>query len=745
MSTSSLSRRGFLTGLLTSGGILSLGVGTVACGPSQQQLMIRHADKTGELAPNMYVAVKRDGRVAVAINKTEIGQGVSTAFSTLVAEELDVSLDAIDFHFADSFPEYRTSFNMHQTGGSTSTKEAYLPLRKAAACAREMLVTAAASQWGVAVSECTTDGAKVFHKASNRELTYGALTTKAAHLPVPEEPRLKAKSQYKLIGKTTRRVDARAKVDGTAKFGLDINVPHMVRAVAIHAPAYGAEPRRVKADAAKGRPGVLGVYTFSWGVAVVAEKHWQALAAARDVEIEWGPGIAAGLDTDKLRNAVRAYTKDGETARDDGNVDKALSHPGAKKLEAVYEAPFLAHAPMEPQNCTVDVRDGKVEVWAPCQGPTIVQEYVAEAIGVGRDDVLVHTTYAGGGFGRRIYGDWAAQAAQISKEVRRPVQLMWTRESDMTQGYYRPQLAGFMKGAVDGQGRVTAIGAHLIGQSIALDFEPGLRAALPGMPRGISNIVVKSLTAMFATNTIADVFATEGMKQTPYQVDNVRIAFTPISTKLPVASWRSVGHSFNGFVMESFIDELAHAAKQDPVELRRKMLPAGSRPRRVLDAVAALSKWGVEPLKPGMGRGVARHESFESEVAEVAEVEVVDGRIKVRRVFCAVECGVAVNPDVVRSQMEGAIIFGLSAALDQELTIVDGAVQQTNYDTFPPLRMHECPEIIVQIVESDAQPTGVGEPGLPPIAAAVANAVFAATGIRLRRLPLQKALNEVKR
>jgi CO/xanthine dehydrogenase Mo-binding subunit len=728
-----LSRRTFLGGV----GALSLAV-TFGCGPSSRERMIRRADQTGELAPNMYVTVLPDGRIALAINKAELGQGVSTAFATLVAEELDVATDAIDFHFADSLSQYRTSFMMHQTGGSTSTKEVYLPLRRAAASAREMLIAAAATQWDVPADECTTAGGQVLHASSKRALGYGELTKLAAHEPVPHAPTLRTRAEFKLIGKGGQRVDARAKVLGTAQFGIDVVVPDMVRAAVIHGPTCGARAKRVEATLAKTMRGVIDVFAFDWGVAVVAEKYWQALAAARVVEVEWGPGHTDGLDTEELRRAMLAYKDHGAAVRDTGDAGKALRR-AATKIEAVYEAPYLAHATMEPQNCTVHIQPGgKVEVWAPTQAPTIVQEFVAHAVGVKRDRVLVHTTYCGGGFGRRAVGDFAAQAAMIARHVKRPVQMIWSRESDLTQGFYRPQCTAFLRGGLDEHGKVTALANHTIGQSIVLDGAGSAHAVMPGIPRALQDVMINSVMAMFSTNSVPDMFATEGVKDSPYQVGNFHVEFTPVDTGIPVNAWRSVGHSFNGFVMESFVDELAHAAGQDPYQLRLGMLKEGSRPRRVLDAVARMSGWGAAS-PAGVGRGIARHASFGTEVAEVAEVEIVDGRIRVRKVFCAVDCGVAVNPDVVRAQMEGAIIFGLSAALDQEITMVDGVVQQKNFDTFPALRMFECPEIVVEILDSDEPPTGVGEPGLPPIAAAVANAIFAATGVRLRRMPLQKS------
>ena len=734
-----LSRRGFLGGTLASAGVLTLAV-SIGCGDKRAS-RIRHAEKTGELTANMYVTVLADGRIALTVNKAEIGQGVTTAYATLVAEEMSVPLDRVVSHFADSDPALKTTFNMQITGGSTSTKEGYKILRQAAAAAREMLVAAAAGSWKVPVAQLTVAEGFVVHAATNRRAGYGELTKLAAHQPVPEKPALKPASAFTLIGKTERRrVDARAKVDGTAKFGIDVQVPNMVNALVIHGPMYGAKPDTIDDKAARKLPGVVDIFGFKYGVAVVAEKYWQALAASRELKITWKSGATKGLDTEQLRKSMRSYDDGGTPTHESGNADKAL-RKASKKLDAIYEAPYLAHATMEPQNCTVRLTDGKAEVWAPTQSPTMTQSFVADAIGLADEDVLVHVTLCGGGFGRRAVADVAAQAAAIAKRVKRPVKLTWSRESDMTQAFYRPIYAIRMQGALGDDGRPTALRADITSQSIALSSGTMLGASFAGIPHALKNMFVDSLLAMFATNSVGDLFSTEGLKETPYQIENITISAAPVQTKLPVATWRSVGNSVTGFAAESFIDELAHAAKADPLAFRKKLIKPGTRQARVLDALAKLSGWG-NPAPSGMGRGLARHFCFETEVGEVADVEVIDGRIRVRRVFCVVDCGLAINPDIIKAQLEGGIIFGLSAALDQQITLVDGVVQQTNFDTFPSLRMFEAPEIIVQVLDSREDPTGVGEPGLPPIAAAVANAVFAVTGVRLRRMPLQLAFNE---
>lgn len=731
-SLAELSRRGFLGGSLAGVGVLTL---AVSCGGGQAT-RIRHADQTGELVANMYVTVMPDGRIALIVNKAEIGQGVTTAYCTLAAEELGVPIDHVDPHYADSHPEMRTSFRLQITGGSTSTAEGYKAVRQAAAAAREMLVGAAAAQWKVPAKECTVADGHVVHGA--QKASYGELTKLAARREVPESPRLKAPKDFTLIGKVNKRVDARAKVDGSAVFGIDVHVPNMVHAHIIHGPVYGARPTKVDADAAKKRPGVIDVFPIRMGVAIVADKYWQAKAAAKDVQVTWSAGDVPKLDTAAMQTAMRNYRGEGTGVVDDGNAGKALSR-AQTRVSAVYEAPYVAHATMEPQNATVWVKGDSAEVWAPTQSPTVVQAFVSDAVDIDFESVMVHTTLSGGGFGRRAVSDVCAQAALISARVKRPVKLIWSRESDMTQAFYRPVYAIKAEGAIS-EGKITGARMHCMSQSIALSSKDMMGAAMPGIPGPIRNMFIDSMLAVFSTNSFGDLFATEGLKNTPYKWGNFELTASPVQTKLPVSSFRSVGNSVTGFAMESFYDECCVAAKANPMEMRKKMLAPASRQMKVLETLERMSGWSQH--RPGAGWGLARHFSFETEVGQVAHVEIVNGRIRVKKVFCAVDCGIAVNPDIVKAQMEGAIIFGLSAALDQEITIVDGVVQQTNYDTYPLLRMYEAPEIIVEIVPSEEAPTGVGEPGLPPIAAAVANAVYDLTKIRLRKMPLQKAYDE---
>jgi CO/xanthine dehydrogenase Mo-binding subunit len=750
-----ISRRSFLRWAATSGGGLMLAT-MPGCSSPQQVHMQEVVKKKGAFSPNIFLTIRPDGRVLLALNKSEIGQGVMTGAAVLVAEELEVPVSAVrPFHHSD--PAFETSIGeadtdtgglvgMQITGGSSSTPENYLPLRRAGAAAREMLISAAAKKWGAERSDCKAKSGAVVHR-DGRKLSYGELTRDAAQGEIVESPPLKDPKDFTLIGRPTIRVDARAKVDGTAKYGTDISLPNMLRAYVIHPPTLGADVKELDASRAKKMPGIADVFAFERGVAVLADKYWQARAAAQKVKVTWSGGILSGLDTADLEKASRRRLREAptHTLRDDGDVDDALSAGGRKMLDVTYDVPYLAHAPMEPMNCTVWVQGDKAKVWAPNQSPTIMAEGISRALGIGREDVAVKTTMSGGGFGRRSIPDFVVEAALIAKRVSRPVQLAWTREQDTRAGYYRPAVVARMRGAVDASGEVHAVSYHGASQPISADISHFLGALYPEwLPLLAKRLMLRANTNFISSGSFPDYLATEGMSDTPYEVENVRVGYTPVRTGLPVAFWRSVGHSFNGFINESFMDELAHAAGKDPFAFRLALLGKAHRHRGVLEAAAKLGRWG-KPIDEGWGRGIAVHESFGSFVSQVVEAGVVNGRIRVRRVACAVDCGVAVNPDVVKAQMEGAIVFGLSAALDQRIDLVNGVVQQGNFDTYRALRMHETPEIAVKIVPSGEDPTGVGEPGLPPVAPALAGALFQATGVRLRSLPLQDAWNAHQR
>lgn len=733
-----MNRREFLRVSALTTGALVIGVQFSGCSSTKkaQREMEKLAAETGEFAPNMYITVMPDNRVLVAVEKSEMGQGVLTSHAMLVAEELDVPLDQIDAFSADGAPQW----GMQMTGGSTSTSQTYIPVRTAAASAKVMLLGAAAAKWGVPAAELEGVDGVVRHAASGRKETYGALAKDAAKQPIPQDPPLKNPADFKVLGKKAIRTDARAKVDGTAVFGMDVVVDGMVNAYIVRPRVMGAKPLSFDGSAAKKEPGVVDVIGFERGVAVLAEKYWQARRAALKLEIEWSDSRHSSMNTAKIRAmGYDAVGGKGTSYHNEGNVKRAMKREGVKTIEAIYEAPFLAHATMSPQNCTAHVRENEVEIWAPTQAPPIAQEVASRITGIPRDKVIAHVTLLGGGFGRRAGPDFVAEAVELSKRCGRPVKVVWSREDDMSGGYYRPFAINKMEGGVDADGKPIAWRYHSVSQPISTDFANWLSVIFPDwMPNITTKVMTRSIGTMFRSGLVPEVISTEGARHVAYDIENQSIEFTPLQTTVPVTFWRSVGHSYNGFVVESFSDELAHLAGEDPFEFRRKHIK-DPRLKAVLERAAKEAGWG-EPTEEGYGRGIAAHFSFDSYVAEVVEAGLKDGEIDVRRVTCVVDCGVTVNPDIVKANMESSIIFGLSAAIWQKITFEDGVVQQGNFDDYPLMRMFQTPEIDVHIMESNAPPTGVGEPGLPPAAPALANAIFAANGIRMRKMPFVDAL-----
>jgi isoquinoline 1-oxidoreductase beta subunit len=619
------------------------------------------------------------------------------------------------------------------TGGSGSTIENFTPLRRAGATVRDLMITAAATKWSVPRSECEAKKGTILHRPSSRAATYGELVEAASRLPVPdpEKVELKDESEFELIGHPTPRVDIPAKINGSAQFGLDVRLPGMLFALVARCPTFGGKPANFDAPKAKAVPGVRDVFIIpavgqsmftAGGVVVVADSTWSAMKGREALNLTWDRGPAASENSASMYDQLRAAAGNaGKRVRNDGDVDSSLSN-AAKKVDVLYQLPLLAHATMEPMNITAHVRAGEAEVWAPTQSPDWVQGTVAQVLGLKPDKVIVHTTYMGGGFGRRYIADFPAEVAQIAKQVGKPVQLVWSREDDMTHDFYRPASCHRLQGAIDAHGRPLAWHHTLASTSIR---------------------------AYWDQNAPPERQEIGGAEQMPYAIPNVCLDFNGVSSAVPRAWWRSVEHSFNGFVVESFIDELAAAAGKDPFEFRRSLLvkPANWKPkneddvdparlRGVLELAAAKSGWGT-PLPKGGGRGIASYASFGSYFAEVAEVTVTGNNFKIDRMVAAVDCGQIVNPESVRSQTEGAIIFGLSAALKNAITIKNGAVEQTNFDGYDPLRINEAPPIQVHLMKSKEDCGGMGEPALPPAAPAVANAIFAACGQRLRQLPFQ--------
>lgn len=741
-----LSRRRFILGGLGVTGALIVGWGVT---PPRQRLNGTHplALDAGEVALNGWIKLGADGSVTVAMPRAEMGQGVHTALPMLVAEELDVPLakvkimqapidkiygsysmlvDGLPLHPDDQGALKRTAqwltaktareLGLMATGGSSSVKDAWGPMREAGASARAMLVGAAAKRWGVDAASCTTTDGAVSHP-SGKQAAYAELMAEAAHVQ-PVDIRLKDPQQFKLIGTKQPRRDSAAKSNGSAGFGIDARPPGMIYAAVKMAPTLGGTVQKYDSVLVQGMPGVISIVDFPGspaGVAVLAKTFWQAKQGAAALLVAWNADPRQNVSSADVfaQLGVALDTEDGYTYHKSG--DMGLAAGAASVLKAEYRAPFLAHATMEPVNCTAQVRDGKVVLWLSTQVPSLAVDAAAKTAGVPADHVELHMTYVGGGFGRRLEIDMVTQAVAIAKKAGGlPVQVIWTREEDMTHDMYRPAAMARFTVALDAQGKVLTYDNKSAGGSVTHQV---LQRSF-GIP-----------------DSGPDKTTAEGEFDMSYEFPNQRIAHVIVPTPVPIGYWRSVGHSHNAFFKESFIDELAHAAKDDPVAYRRSLLTRQPRFLAVLDA--AVEKAGKPEL--GHAQGVALHRSFGTIVAQVAEVSIENNEIKVHKVTCAVDCGIAVNPNIIEQQVESAVNFGLSAALYGEITFKDGAVEQHNFDGYPVVRMAQSPVIETVIVKSAEPPEGMGEPATPPIAPAVANAVFVLTGKRLRSLPLRLA------
>ncbi len=706
-----ISRRDFLkTGAILGGGLV-LGVSLPSSAHSAKQ-----SAKARVMSLNAFVRVGADDIVTIVVNHSEMGQGVYTSLPMLVNEELEANWTKVRLEAAPVDPAYNhTAFGMQMTGGSSSVWSEYDRLRQMGAAAREMLIAAAAKEWKVKPESCRAQNGNVIHE-SGKSLSYGKLAKKAAAMPVPKDVKLKDPSQYEVIGKPMRRLDTREKVNGTAKFGMDVSLPGMLTAVIARPPIFGAKVTSMKDGKAKAAPGVKAVARVPSGVAVIAKDFWTAAKGRDLLEIAWDEGPLAALSTPGMRQQYTDLAaKPGLVAKKQGDIDSALAK-AAQRISAEYEVPYLAHATMEPLNCTVDLKKDSCEIWTGTQFQTADRNAAAEVSGLKPEQVKIHTMYLGGGFGRRANpaNDFVKEAVHVAKAVRAPVKVIWTREDDMQGGYYRPMWYDRMAAGLDEQGNPVAWKHTIVGQSILAGtlFESAM------VKDGIDGTSV------------------EGAVDLPYAVPNVFVDLHSPKIGVPVLWWRSVGHSQTGFVVESFLDELAHAAGKDPYEYRKLLLAGSPRHLGVLNLAADKAGWG-SPLPSGRSRGVAVHECFGSYVAEVAEVSVSQkGDIHVHKVVCAVDCGKHVNPEIIKAQMESGIVFGLSAALHSAITLKAGRVEQSNFHDYPILRLSEMPEVEVHIVESAEKPGGIGETGVPPIAPAVANAVFALTGQRIRKLPM---------
>lgn len=672
----------------------------------------------GPFSPNAFLRIDAKGAVTIYVNKSEMGQGVYTSLPMLVAEELEADWTRIRVEAAPVDPAYNhTQWGPVQaTGGSTSVRSEWDRLRKAGAAARIMLIRAAAETWKADPAACRAENGFVIHEPTRRQLSYGSLAGPASRLVPPKEIPLKPPAQFKIIGRPVKRLDTPEKITGRAVFGIDAKLPGLLTALVARPPVFGAKMKSF--DSAKTRlvPGVKAIVPVDSGVAVVAAGFWAALAGREALAIEWEEGPLANLNSPSLREEYAALArKPGAVAASRGNADQTLAK-SAKKIESEYEGPYLAHACMEPLNCTVDFRGDRCEIWTGTQMQTGDRNTAARILGLKPEKVRLHTLHLGGGFGRRgnPAADFVSEAARIAKVVGKPVKVIWTREDDTKGGYYRPAWLSRLSAGLEENGRLSAWKHTLVGQSI-----------LAGTP----------MEAMIRDGV--DSTSVEGARDLPYAVPNLLVDLHSPKTGVPVLWWRSVGHSQNAFAVESFLDEAARAAGKDPLAFRLDHLGKHPRLKAVLELAAKKADWGA-PAPAGRARGIAVHESFGSFVAQVAEVSAgPGGEIRVHRVFCAVDCGRVVNPDTVAAQMESGIVFGLTAALYGEITFKNGRVEQGNFNDYELLRLNEMPEVEVYIAPSDNPLGGIGEPGVPPVAPAVGNALFALTGKRLRRLPFR--------
>jgi isoquinoline 1-oxidoreductase beta subunit len=726
--STNLQRRRFMQGV----GGLTLGVGLSPLLGTPRALAAGRAEA---FAPNAFLRIGADGVVTVISKHLEMGQGAYTGMATLVAEELDADWSRVRVEGAPANTKLyaNLAFGAQGTGGSTAIANSFEQMRRAGATARAMLVSAAAQKWNVPADSLTVSNGVVAHAASGRKAGFGELAQAASKLPVPADVKLKTPDQYKLIGKQKLpRQDTAGKTDGTAVFTQDFKLPGMLVAVVAHPPRFGAKVKSFDAAKAKAIPGVVAVVPIEGtphsmaGVAVLAKNTWVARQGRDALQVQWDESRAYTKGSEQILAQYReALKQPGLMARKDGDIARGLAQP-AKLIEAEYSVPFLAHAAMEPMNCLVKLGNGECEIWNGEQWQTVDQARVAGLLGIPPEKVKLNQLYAGGSFGRRAnpQSDYLLEAVQIAQGAKKqninaPVKMVWTREDDMRGGYYRPIFLHQMKLALDSAGKPQALHVRMAGQSIM---------------KGIGfDIMIKDGV---------DVTSVEGMANLPYDIPNLQVELhTPEDVGVPIQWFRSVGSTQNGFAGEGIIDEAAVLAGKDPVAFRRDLLSHHARHRGVLELAAAKAEWD-KPLAPGKagekrGRGVAVHEAFGSFVAQVAEVTVAaDGTYKVDRIVCAVDCGIAVNPDVIRAQMEGGIGYGLSLALSGAITVKDGVVEQSNFHDYTVLRINQMPKIEVHIVPSTEKPTGVGEPGTPPTAPAVVNALFQATGKRIRTLPI---------
>ena len=732
MNTVNVSRRRLLQASAVTGGGLVVGFAVTGCSSAPAPLPV--ASTEGAWTPNAFLQILPDNTIRFYTARSEMGQGVTTGLATLVGEELDVNPLDMDIRLAGVHEDYvNPLFGMQGTGGSSSIRAHYMQLRQVGANTRALILEAAAQDLGVSTSTLSTDNG--FVVSGDSRYPYAAFVETAQALSIEADAPLKPASQFEYIGQESKRVDAIAKSTGTAQFGIDVDIPDMHYAVVVRAPVARATAQSVNAAGARAMPGFTHVFEMSTGVAVVAETFWQAKQAAAKVEVLWESMPLAAVDTATLRADYTAALDagDGVEGPNEGDIYAALESASTTH-EAEYWAPLLSHSPMEPMNAVVRIDGEEADVWTGIQFPSAVPGLVSRVADIPAENVRFHQTYLGGGFGRRGSPSHIIEATEIAKVSGKPIQLVWTREDDIQQGPFRPASLMRIKAGIDHDGNLIAWDAARAGADISPDTFRSLLPALyswmgDGMIEGVAN-----LSEWYFEKFATDESSTEGLFE-DYDHPNTRVTHMTVDHELPMTFWRSVGHSYTAFAKESMIDEIAEAAGMDEVAFRLQNTQNAPR----LNNVIRVAGEHMAKMNPPAGHhlGFAAHHSFYTDVAEIAEVSVENGKIRVHKVTCVLDCGQAVNPDIVRSQIEGGVIYGLTATLYGGLNLEAGAIKESNFHDYPMLRMNESPEIEVVIIDSGTKPTGVGEPGLPPIAPAVANAVYKATGQRLRSLPLQ--------
>lgn len=682
-------------------------------------------------SPNVYIDVLENNDIIISVSKSEMGQGIWTSLPMLIAEEMEADWDNVIVKQADG-ARVNSFFG---TGGSSSiSRDGWNTLRNAGAVAKVMLVEAAARKWNVSPVECKAINSTIVHERSGKICSFGDVTGTAAKLKIPKEAQLKHPSQYTILGQDFLRTDTGMKVNGTAPFAMDIDLEGMVYAMIERPKTFGATFKSLDDSKARSRPGIIDIFTVPSGVAIVGNNIWSIIEARKELKIEWTPKTPVNNDSDVYKKYMEELSiQSGHPARDDGDTNEILeSTPSARQLKSIYDLPFQTHASMEPCNSVIDVKKDFVEIWAPTQSPKQATQRASELTGVPIENVKVNVTFLGGSFGRKSFNDFIDDGIYVSKNIKKPVKIVWSREDDIRHGYNRPASKHVMNAALDENDQVIAW-KHKVISPDALTQQAVYQygAMMPGILKGVMGMLpsfVKKRMSIIG----------EGAKSIKYEFLNTRIETKTFETDIPLGFWRSVYDSQNAFANESFIDEISNKTGSDPVALRLTHLKGDPRASAVIKKAAKESGWQTKTLARGHYHGFAYHHSFGSHVAEVAEVSVSESKnINIHKVTCVIDCGQTVNPLTIRAQMEGSIVFGISATTKSEVTVTNGRIDQSNYDTFEVLRMDEMPEVDVHIIKNTENPGGVGEPGLPPIAPAIANAIFAATGKRIRKLPIR--------